>query len=170
MGRVTEHVLALAADEREPAYAGPSLCVVVRKRLASARRRPERIWRAFPDDAIDRVNQCLHLLLREAERGILILNAIAGVDQLPAIEQAAPSILAMVDFQQGHRYADFNPKTDKTATYGLAALVAGGVLAKTGFFKVALAAIIAAKKFVIIGVIAIVAFLKKLFGKKEPLA
>jgi hypothetical protein len=33
----------------------------------------------------------------------------------------------------------------------------------------ALAAIIAAKKFVIIGLIAIVAFVKKLFGKKEPI-
>jgi uncharacterized membrane-anchored protein len=103
-------------------------------------------------------------------RGILILNAIAGVEQLPEIERATPAILRMVDFQQGHRYADFNPSTDKTATYGLAALVAGGVLAKTGFFKVALAGLLAAKKLVIVGLIAAGAFFKKLFGKKEPLA
>ena len=30
----------------------------------------------------------------------------------------------MVEFQPGHRYADFNSTTDKVASYGLAALVA----------------------------------------------
>lgn len=120
----------------------------------------------FEGSADNTLNYNIRILGR---RGILILNAIAGIEQLPEIERAAPAILGMVEFQQGHRYADFNPKTDKTATYGLAALVAGGVLAKTGFFKVALAALIAAKKFVIIGVIALGAFLKKVFGKKEPI-
>ena len=41
----------------------------------------------------------------------------------------------MVDFQEGHRYADFTESTDKVATYGIAALVAGGIAAKVGLFK-----------------------------------
>ena len=77
-------------------------------------------------------------------------------------------LLGAVDFQEGHRYADFQPGTDKVATYGLAALVAGGVLAKTGFLKVLIAGLIAGKKFVIIGVIAIVAAIRKFFGGKSP--
>lgn len=98
-------------------------------------------------------------------RGVLVLNAVAGMNQLTEIEQATPSILAMVNFQDGHRYADFNPSTDKVATYGLAALVAGGLLAKGGFFKLLLVGILAMKKFVIIAFAAAAAGLKKFFSK-----
>lgn len=100
-------------------------------------------------------------------RGVLELNAISGMAQLPEIEKAVPSLLGMVDFQAGHRYADFNPSTDKVATYGLAALVTGGILAKAGFFKLLIAGLLAAKKLVIIGVVALVGFIKKLFGGKS---
>ena len=50
---ITENVFTLAADKREP----------------------DSIRRALPDDAINRVDQRFHFLLREAERGILALNA-----------------------------------------------------------------------------------------------
>lgn len=107
-------------------------------------------------------------------RGVLVLNAVSGMGQLEEIEKATPAILNMVDFQEGHRYADFNPSTDKIATYGLAALVAGGILAKGGFFKVLIGAILAFKKFAIIGAIALVSGIKslagKLFGRKEASA
>lgn len=102
-------------------------------------------------------------------RGVLELRIISGMDQLAQVEKAAPPLLEMVDFQAGHRYTDFNPSTDKVATYGIAALVTGGILAKAGFFKGLLVAILAAKKFVVIGIVALVGFLKKLFGgKSEP--
>ena len=101
-------------------------------------------------------------------RGVLVLNAIAGMEQLATIENATPQLLAMVNFQDGHRYADFNASTDKVATYGLAALVAGGLLAKGGFLKVLIAGLIAAKKFVIIGAIALFAGVKKLIAKFSP--
>jgi uncharacterized membrane-anchored protein len=100
-------------------------------------------------------------------RGVLELGVIAGMDQLAQIEQAAPSLLEMVDFQAGHRYADFNPSTDKVATYGLAALVTGGILAKAGFFKLLIPAILAFKKLIIVGGVAVIAFLKKIFGGKS---
>ena len=100
-------------------------------------------------------------------RGVLVLNAVAGMAQMQEIEAATPAVLAMVDFQEGHRYADFDASTDKVATYGLAALVAGGLAAKAGFFKGLLVTLLAGKKFVIVGVIAALAFAKKVFGKKE---
>jgi len=99
-------------------------------------------------------------------RGVLVLNAVSSMSQLAEIEQVTPSILTAVDFQEGHRYVDFNPSTDKVATYGLAALVAGGVLAKAGFFKMILAAILAGKKLVLIGIAALAGILKKVFGRK----
>lgn len=100
-------------------------------------------------------------------RGVLVLNAIAGMDQLPEIEKAMPEVLGMVEFQDGHRYVDFDPSVDKAAGYGLAALVTGGVLAKTGFFKGLLLALLAGKKFVIGGAIALVAVIARFFKKKE---
>lgn len=104
-------------------------------------------------------------------RGVLVLNAIAGMDQLGTVEAMTPSILAMVNFKQGSRYADFDSSTDKVATYGLAALVLGGIAAKAGFFKLLLVGILAAKKFVILAAIAVAAYFKKLYRKwtgREP--
>ena len=60
--------------------------------------------------------------------------------------------------------------TDKIATYGLAALVAGGVLAKTGLLKGLLVGILAFKKVIVVGVVAAIAFVKKLFAKRPPTA
>ncbi|MCE9609583.1 MAG: DUF2167 domain-containing protein [Chthoniobacter sp.] len=99
-------------------------------------------------------------------RGVLVLNAVASVGQLKEIEEATPAVLAMVDFQEGHRYTDFNASTDKVATYGIAALVAGGLATKAGLFKGLLVALLAAKKLVIVGVVAVGAWLKKVFSRK----
>lgn len=100
-------------------------------------------------------------------RGILVLNAVSEMSQFPRIEKSTPEILGMIDFNPGNRYADYKPGVDKMAAYGLAALVAGGVAAKAGLFKGLLVALLAMKKFLIIGVIAVVAFVKRLLGKKS---
>src|SRR5205814_4303057 len=69
-------------------------------------------------------------------RGVLVLNAVAAMLQLPEIEKNTPKILAAIDFNPGNRYADFSEASgDKVASYGIAALVAGGVAAKLGLFK-----------------------------------
>jgi uncharacterized membrane-anchored protein len=99
--------------------------------------------------------------------GYLELNAVADMSQLPTIEKNMPNVISAVEFNQGLRYADFDPKTDKLAEYGIAALIAGGVAAKTGLFKGLIAAILAAKKLVIVGVVALFAFLAKLFGFRK---
>ena len=103
-------------------------------------------------------------------KGVLELNAIASTDQLAEIDAQTPEILGMVDFKEGNRYANFDPKVDKVATYGLTALVAGGVVAgaaKLGLLKILWVGILAAKKFVIIGVVAVIAFFKKLFNRRN---
>ena len=118
----------------------------------------------FGDSKENTLNYNIRVLGR---RGVLVLNAVAAISDLKLIEEHAPAIVGMVDFKQGNRYADFDGNTDKVAAYGLAALVAGGIAAKAGFFKVILIALLAAKKFVIIGAIALFGFVKKIFGKKE---
>jgi uncharacterized membrane-anchored protein len=122
----------------------------------------------FSDSTGNTLNYNIRVLGR---RGVLNLNVVAGMETLPHIEWSAPEIVGLVNFTDGNRYADFDSSTDKIATYGLAALVAGGFAAKAGFFKVLLAGLLAAKKFVIIGVIALFAVIKKLFlGKPRPQA
>ncbi|MEY2880684.1 MAG: putative rane protein [Verrucomicrobiota bacterium] len=97
-------------------------------------------------------------------RGVLVLNAVAGMKELAQVEAATPALLAAVNFQDGHRYADFKEGTDKVATYGIAALVAGGIAAKAGFFKALWLGILAFKKFIIIGVIALASQFGKLWN------
>jgi uncharacterized membrane-anchored protein len=100
-------------------------------------------------------------------RGVLVLNAVANMRQLDAVEKATPAILETVNFQDGHRYADFDSSTDKVATYGIAALVLGGIAAKAGIFKLILVGILAAKKFIVLAAIAVGGYLKRLFGRKK---
>jgi uncharacterized membrane-anchored protein len=117
----------------------------------------------------DTLNYNIRILGR---RGVLVLNAIAGMNQFPAIDAKVPEVLAMVDFQPGNTYADFDPKIDKIAEYGLAALVAGGALgaaAKLGLFalvwKYLFVTILALKKLIIVIVVAVVAGFKKLMAR-----
>ena len=110
------------------------------------------------------LNYNLRLLGR---RGVLMLNVVADMSQFPQIDQATPEILGMIDFNAGHRYADYTPGVDKLATYGLAGLVAGGIALKMGLFKGLFVALLALKKFVIIGIIALIAILKKFLGTRR---
>ncbi|HEX2780125.1 MAG TPA: DUF2167 domain-containing protein [Gemmatimonadaceae bacterium] len=102
-------------------------------------------------------------------RGVLDLNAVGAKSQLETLEAGMDDIIRFVDFNPGHRYADYNPSVDHKAEYGIAALVAGGLVAKSGILKVILAALLAMKKLVIIAIAGIAGFIKKLFGRKtEP--
>ena len=100
-------------------------------------------------------------------RGVLSLNAIASMDQLQAIERDMGAVLAFVEFNEGHRYGDYVAGVDKVAAYGIGALIAGGLLAKAGVFKLLIGALIAGKKFVILALVALGAFLKKLFSGRR---
>lgn len=100
-------------------------------------------------------------------KGVLVLNAVAGMKQINDIRQEMKSVVAFTDFEAGNRYSDFNADTDKVAEYGLAALVAGGVAAKLGFFGKLFAILLAAKKLLFVGIAALVAGASKFFKKKE---
>lgn len=99
-------------------------------------------------------------------RGVLSLNAIASMEQLPTIQKDMQGVLGFVNFNEGNRYADYT-SGDKVAAYGIGALIAGKVAAKAGLFKVILAALLAAKKLVVVAIVAIGGFIAKLFGRKK---
>jgi uncharacterized membrane-anchored protein len=100
-------------------------------------------------------------------RGVLSFNAVAAINQLAAIENNMKEVLGFAEFNAGHRYGDFSSGADKVAAYGIGALIAGKVIAKVGLFKLMLGFILAGKKFIFLGLLAVGAFVRKLFGRKS---
>lgn len=119
-----------------------------------------------PDGSQDghTLNYAIRVLGR---KGYLSLNAVAPIGELAKVRADMPAVLAMTDFDAGQRYADYNPTTDKLAAYGIATLVAGGIAAKAGLFAKLGMLLLALKKFIIIGVVAVGAAVRKLFQRKK---
>jgi uncharacterized membrane-anchored protein len=118
----------------------------------------------FGDNDEHTLNYNIRILGR---RGVLLLNAVSSMNQLDDIRAETESVLAAVEFNEGHRYTDYLPGTDKAAAYGIAGLIAGGAAAKAGFFKVLWVGLLASKKLVVAGIVALVAFARKLFAAKS---
>ncbi len=110
------------------------------------------------------LNYDIRVLGRE---GYLSMNAVADVADLQRVNAGMAEVLAMAEFDEGQRYADFNEDTDKTAAYGLAALVGGGLAAKTGLL--AKLGLLLAKgwKLLLFAGIGIVALVGKMRGKNK---
>ena len=73
----------------------------------------------------------------------------------------------MTNFNPGHRYSDFDPSVDQVAAYGIGALVAGKLAAKAGLFAKFGVLLLALKKFWILLVIGIGAFLARVFRRAK---
>jgi uncharacterized membrane-anchored protein len=101
-------------------------------------------------------------------RGVLVMKAVASMRQVDAVQARMRDALALVEFSPGHRYEEFDSKVDRVAAYGIGGLVAGGLLAKAGFFKLLLAGLLAAKKFVVVGVVAVVGAVSRFWRARRP--
>lgn len=115
----------------------------------------------FGEQEINTLNYNIRVLGR---KGVLVLNFIAGMDQLDIINSELSSVLAMADFNDGSTYGDFDPDMDTVAAYGLGALVAGKVIAKSGFL---VALLLILKKFGVFILIGIGVLFSKFFKKKK---
>lgn len=113
------------------------------------------------DEEQNTLNYDVRVLGRE---GVLSMNAVASMSELPMVKEHINEVLQMASFVDGYAYGDFNSSTDKVAAYTVGGLVAGKVLAKAGFF----ALLAKGWKFIIIGLVALGAALKRFFfGKKQ---
>ncbi|MEE4289912.1 MAG: DUF2167 domain-containing protein [Erythrobacter sp.] len=129
---------------------------------------------AFGDSETNTLNYDVRTLGRY---GVLSLNLVAAMPQLPEIRVAAKDFANHASFDAGARYADFDPSTDATADYGIAGLIAGGagaaavVAKKTGLIGIILAFFAKFGKFAIIGIVlffgAIFGAIKSFFGGKD---
>ena len=71
--------------------------------------------------------------------GVLNINFISEVDKLTTIRNSIPAVIEIPKFNEGARYGDYIPGTDKLAAYGIGGLIAGKVLSKAGILAVLLA-------------------------------
>lgn len=86
-------------------------------------------------DGVHTLNYDVRVLGR---KGVLSLNAIASMSELPMVKANIDKILNMASYTEGNAYADFDDNTDKIAAYTIGGLVAGKVLAKVGLWAVIL--------------------------------
>jgi len=116
----------------------------------------------FDGESTDTLNYDVRVLGR---KGVLVLRAISHMNHLDTVASQMPDLMAMVDFNPGNTYAEFDPRVDKVAKYGIAALVAGtavGIAAKAGLLKFLVPILFGLKKALIFIVVAIVALVKKI--------
>jgi uncharacterized membrane-anchored protein len=114
---------------------------------------------------VEQPNNTLNYNIRVLGRkGVLILNFVAGMDQLSMVDEQIDTVLNIAEFNEGSRYSDFNPDIDKVAAYGIGALIAGKVAAKLGLLATIL---LLFKKFWLLAILGVGGFFKKIFGKKE---
>lgn len=116
----------------------------------------------FADSEGETLNYDVRLLGR---RGVFSMSAIAAQAQLEQVRAGMPQILTFAEFTEGNRYTDFNPDIDQVAAYGIGALVAGKLAAKTGLLKGLLGLLLASKKLIPVVLIGAWAALKGLFSR-----
>ena len=122
----------------------------------------------FGSDPGETLNYSIRALGRQ---GVLELTVVASMQQLAAVDGRINEILGMVAFNPGSTYAEFSPGVDKAAEYGIAGLIAGGILAKAGFFKFLIAGLAALWKPIAFGAVvffgAIGSFVRRLLGRRQ---
>lgn len=102
-------------------------------------------------------------------RGVTTVVLVSSPGEAAEAMADLNQLLTGYRFNGGETYADWRPG-DKVAEYGLAGLIVGGavaVAAKTGLLKGLLGALIAGWKFIVAGVVALLAAVKNLFKRKQ---
>lgn len=89
----------------------------------------------FGDTGQTTLNYYIRILGR---KGVLSLNAVAQMSELNTVKPTVNEVINSIQFNEGHRYADFDSKVDDVAAWTIGGLVAGKLLAKAGLFAVLL--------------------------------
>jgi uncharacterized membrane-anchored protein len=98
----------------------------------------------FGESDVNTLNYNVRVLGR---KGVMVLNAVSSMDQLPEVKKYIEPVMTSFKFSEGNRYSDFDPDVDEIAAWTVGGLVAGKVMAKAGFFALILKNI----KFIILG-------------------
>lgn len=102
-------------------------------------------------------------------RGVMEVVLVCDPEKLPTTLPKFKELLTGFNYKQGETYAEYR-SGDKIAKYGLAALVTGGAVAlaaKTGLLAGLLLFLKKGWKLVVVAVVAVFGFIKRLFGGRS---
>jgi uncharacterized membrane-anchored protein len=99
--------------------------------------------------------------------GFISFNLITNLQTIEQEKRHARVMLSSLQFHDGKRYADYNASTDRTAEYGLAALVGGLAAKKLGLFALAAGFFAKFAKVIVLATSGVAAAARKIFGKKQ---
>ena len=100
-------------------------------------------------------------------KGVMRVTVVGDPEEVKTAMPDFKQLMAGYNFVSGQTYAEYKPG-DKVAQYGLAALVVGGAAvgaAKLGLFASLAVFLKKGWKLVVVGVVALAAMLKKVFGR-----
>ncbi len=100
-------------------------------------------------------------------KGMLSLNAVGKMYNLPLVNQQISKVLDVGSFTDGNSYIDFDPKIDKVAAWTIGGLVAGHLLAKAGLFALIAKFLAPLWKFIVLAFAGVGAWFKKRLGRKK---
>ena len=112
----------------------------------------------FGTSTSNMLNYNLRILGRN---GVLVLNAVADIEQTKQIKESMQQVAEFTQFTNGNRYADFNLNTDRIASRGIAGLITDGIANKISRLTLLLAFVLLFRNYLVLGAIG----LGKLFTK-----
>jgi uncharacterized membrane-anchored protein len=118
-------------------------------------------------DEVEGVNYNTYALGRD---GYFTLDLLTDRNSVQNDKVHAEAVLAGLDYDQGHRYTDFNASTDHIAAYGLAALLGAVAVKKLGLLALAGVFFLKFAKLGAVAVVAIGALMSKLFRRRNKTA
>lgn len=123
------------------------------------------IWaKSFNSETGSVVNYDMRVLGKD---GLISVNAVISETDIEEVKELQNLIVNSIQYNNGFKYSDFDETCDRVSDWTIGGLIAGGVLAKTGFFAKIGVLLLKMWKIVVIGIIAIGAAIRKIFKKNE---
>lgn len=100
--------------------------------------------------------------------GFISLNLVSKRSTIESDRKAVGALLSDLKFNDGKKYENFDPKTDKVAEYGLMALIGGIAAHKLGLFAVLIGLGLKFKAVAVAAAVGASAAVKKFFKRRDP--
>ena len=123
------------------------------------------IWaKSFNSESGIVVNYDMRILGKD---GLISVNAVISYTDIGEVKELQNLIVNSIQYNNGFKYSDFDETRDRVSDWTIGGLIAGGVLAKTGFFAKMGMLLLKMWKIVVIGLIGIGAAIRRFFKKNE---
>lgn len=100
--------------------------------------------------------------------GFISLNLVTSTTDVGNDKKIVATLLQNLAFDEGMKYENFDPKTDKVAEYGLMALIGGIAAKKLGLFALLAAVVAKSAKLLIVVALGAAVAVKNFFKRRDP--